>query len=76
MADKFDVIVVGARCASSPLATLLEREGLRVAVVERAAFPERHAVDPYLPSARDQLSQAAGRVRGGSGDRGPDIHDG
>ena len=40
MADKFDVIVVGARCAGSPLATLLAREGLRVAVVERAAFPK------------------------------------
>ena len=40
MADKFDVIVVGARCAGSPLATLLAREGLKVAVVERAAFPK------------------------------------
>jgi 2-polyprenyl-6-methoxyphenol hydroxylase-like FAD-dependent oxidoreductase len=35
----FDVIVVGARCAGSPLATLLARQGLRVAVVERATFP-------------------------------------
>ncbi len=40
MADKFDVIVVGARCAGSPLATLLARQGLRVAVVERATFPK------------------------------------
>ncbi len=40
MADKFDVIVVGARCAGSPLATLLARQGLRVAVVERAGFPK------------------------------------
>jgi 2-polyprenyl-6-methoxyphenol hydroxylase-like FAD-dependent oxidoreductase len=40
MADEFDVIVVGARCAGSPLAALLAREGLRVAVVERAAFPK------------------------------------
>ena len=39
MADEFDVIVVGARCAGSPLATLLARQGLRVAVLERAAFP-------------------------------------
>jgi 2-polyprenyl-6-methoxyphenol hydroxylase-like FAD-dependent oxidoreductase len=38
--DEFDVIVVGARCAGSPLAALLAREGLRVAVVERAAFPK------------------------------------
>jgi 2-polyprenyl-6-methoxyphenol hydroxylase-like FAD-dependent oxidoreductase len=35
----FDVVIVGARCAGSPLATLLARRGLRVAVVERATFP-------------------------------------
>ncbi len=40
MADRFDVVVVGARCAGSPLATLLARQGLRVALVERAAFPK------------------------------------
>jgi flavin-dependent dehydrogenase len=39
MAEQFDVIVVGARCAGSPLATLLARDGARVAVVERATFP-------------------------------------
>ncbi len=39
MGQEFDVIVVGARCAGSPLATLLARQGLRVAVVERATFP-------------------------------------
>ena len=35
----FDVVVVGARCAGSPLAALLAREGLSVAVVDRAEFP-------------------------------------
>src|SRR5205085_4799202 len=40
MTDRFDVIVVGARCAGSPLATLLARAGLTVAVVERAGFPK------------------------------------
>jgi 2-polyprenyl-6-methoxyphenol hydroxylase-like FAD-dependent oxidoreductase len=40
MEDKFDVIVVGARCAGSPLATLLTRQGLKVAIVERATFPK------------------------------------
>jgi len=39
MADRFDVVVVGARCAGSPLATLLAREDVRVALVERAKFP-------------------------------------
>ena len=35
----YDVVVVGARCAGSPLATLLAREGVRVALVEQARFP-------------------------------------
>jgi flavin-dependent dehydrogenase len=34
-----DVVIVGARCAGSPLATLLAREGLSVVVAERAEFP-------------------------------------
>jgi 2-polyprenyl-6-methoxyphenol hydroxylase-like FAD-dependent oxidoreductase len=37
--ERFDVIVVGARCAGSPLAALLSAQGVRVAVVERARFP-------------------------------------
>jgi 2-polyprenyl-6-methoxyphenol hydroxylase-like FAD-dependent oxidoreductase len=40
VADSFDVIVVGGRCAGSPLAALLARQGLSVAVIERAAFPK------------------------------------
>src|SRR2546423_13834364 len=39
MADRHDVVVVGARCAGSPLAALLAQAGLDVAVVERATFP-------------------------------------
>jgi len=35
----YDVIVVGARCAGSPLAMLLARKGYRVALVDRATFP-------------------------------------
>jgi len=38
-ADRFDVIVVGARCAGASLATLLARQGAKVAVVEQAQFP-------------------------------------
>jgi 2-polyprenyl-6-methoxyphenol hydroxylase-like FAD-dependent oxidoreductase len=40
MSEGYDVVVVGARCAGSSLAALLAREGVRVAVVERAAFPK------------------------------------
>jgi flavin-dependent dehydrogenase len=38
-ASEHDVIIVGARCAGSSLATLLARAGLNVAVVEQATFP-------------------------------------
>ena len=34
-----DVIVVGARCAGSPTAMLLARQGYRVLLVDRATFP-------------------------------------
>ena len=37
--SRYDVIVVGARCAGSPTAMLLARKGYRVLVVDRAAFP-------------------------------------
>jgi len=35
----YDAIVVGARCAGSPVAMLLARQGARVLLVDRAAFP-------------------------------------
>jgi flavin-dependent dehydrogenase len=34
-----DVIVVGARCAGSPMAMLLARRGYRVLLLDRASFP-------------------------------------
>ena len=40
MADnRYDAIVVGARCAGSPTAMLLARRGYKVLVVDRASFP-------------------------------------
>lgn len=39
MGESFDVVVVGARCAGAPLATLLARQGVRVALLEQAKFP-------------------------------------
>jgi 2-polyprenyl-6-methoxyphenol hydroxylase-like FAD-dependent oxidoreductase len=39
MSTPYDAIVVGARCAGSPTAMLLARNGYRVLVVDRASFP-------------------------------------
>src|SRR3954470_284948 len=39
MAEEYDAIVVGARCAGSPTAMLLARKGYRVLLVDRASFP-------------------------------------
>lgn len=39
MAEQWDAIVVGARCAGSPTAMLLARKGYRVLLVDRATFP-------------------------------------
>ena len=39
MAENFDVVVVGARCAGAALAALLAKRDLKVAVVEQATFP-------------------------------------
>ncbi len=35
----YDAIVVGARCAGSPVAMLLARKGYKVLVVDRSTFP-------------------------------------
>ena len=68
--DRYDVIVIGARCAGSPTAMLLARQGHRVLLVDRATFPSdtlsTHVVHPpgvaaldrwgaARPTARDQL---------------------
>ena len=48
--NRYDAIVVGARCAGSPTAMLLARKGYKVLVVDRATFPSdtisTHIVHP------------------------------
>ncbi|MGH3777684.1 MAG: NAD(P)/FAD-dependent oxidoreductase [Pseudonocardiaceae bacterium] len=48
--NRYDAIVVGARCAGSPTAMLLARKGFNVLVVDRATFPSdtisTHLVHP------------------------------
>jgi 2-polyprenyl-6-methoxyphenol hydroxylase-like FAD-dependent oxidoreductase len=50
MPARYDVIVVGARCAGAPTAMLLARAGHRVLMVDRATFPSdtisTHLVHP------------------------------
>jgi menaquinone-9 beta-reductase len=56
---RFDVVVVGARCAGSPLAMMLARRGLSVCLVDRAQFPSEtpstHVIQPCGVQALDQL---------------------
>jgi 2-polyprenyl-6-methoxyphenol hydroxylase-like FAD-dependent oxidoreductase len=67
MAEHFDVIIVGARCAGSPLATLLARAGMRVCVVDRAGFPSdtpsTHTVQPSGVKVLQELGVAERLVR-------------
>lgn len=48
--NHYDVIVVGARCAGSPTAMLLARQGYRVLLADRATFPSdtisTHVIHP------------------------------
>jgi flavin-dependent dehydrogenase len=48
--QRYDAIVIGARCAGSPAAMLLARRGYRVLVVDHAAFPSdtlsTHIIQP------------------------------
>jgi 2-polyprenyl-6-methoxyphenol hydroxylase-like FAD-dependent oxidoreductase len=53
------VVVVGARCAGAPLATMLARRGLRVCLVDRAKFPSEtlstHVIQPCGVAVLDRL---------------------
>jgi len=44
----YDAIVVGARCAGSPTAMLLARQGHRVLLVDRASFPSDTLSTHYI----------------------------
>jgi 2-polyprenyl-6-methoxyphenol hydroxylase-like FAD-dependent oxidoreductase len=57
--QRFDVVIVGARCAGSPLATMLARRGLSVCLVDRAQFPSEtpstHIIQPCGVQVLEQL---------------------
>jgi menaquinone-9 beta-reductase len=56
---RFDVVIVGARCAGSPLALMLRRRGLSVCLVDRAQFPSEtpstHLIQPCGVRLLDEL---------------------
>ena len=62
----YDAIVVGARCAGSPTAMLLARKGYRVLLLDRASFPERHALHPLHPLSRASRGCSGGACSTGS----------
>ncbi len=51
----YDAIIVGARCAGSPTAMLLARQGVKVLLVDRATFPSdtisTHTSGPTAPTS-------------------------
>jgi menaquinone-9 beta-reductase len=56
----WDVIVVGARCAGSPLARFLARAGKRVLLLDASTFPSdqpmsTHFIQPYGMEVLDEL---------------------
>ena len=56
---EYDVVIVGARCAGSPLATMLASAGLDVCVVDQARFPSdtlsTHVIQPHGVGILDRL---------------------
>lgn len=57
--ESFDVVVVGARCAGSALSIYLARAGMRVCLIDKAAFPSEtpstHVIQPRGVAMLDEL---------------------
>ncbi|HEX6228929.1 MAG TPA: NAD(P)/FAD-dependent oxidoreductase [Solirubrobacterales bacterium] len=68
--DRFDVVIVGARCAGSPLATMLAGRGLRVCLLDRSEFPSdtlsTHVIQPCGVSILRRLGLLDGVIAAGA----------
>ena len=55
MGKPYHAIIIGARCAGSPLAMLLARKGYRILMIDQAMFPSdtlsTHVVQPLAVAA-------------------------
>ena len=60
MSESFDVIIVGARCAGAPLATMLARDGLRVCLVDKDRFPSDTPSTHGIPPTGVQVLERLG----------------
>jgi 2-polyprenyl-6-methoxyphenol hydroxylase-like FAD-dependent oxidoreductase len=57
--EVYDVVVVGARCAGSPLATMLAQRGMRVCLLDKSRFPNEtlstHVIQPCGVAVLDRI---------------------
>src|SRR5712671_1950096 len=55
--DRYDVVIVGARCAGAALAVHLRRAGVSVALVDSASLPSDQPMSTHLvqPPGMDEL---------------------
>jgi 2-polyprenyl-6-methoxyphenol hydroxylase-like FAD-dependent oxidoreductase len=63
VSHRFDIVIVGARCAGAPLAVLLARAGLQVCLLDRSRFPSdtpsTHGIQPAGVRVLDDLGVGA-----------------
>ena len=75
MSERYDAIVVGARCGGSPTAMLLARKRLPGAAGGQGHVSQRHDVHAPRPSARGGRARPLGHPRAARGHRLPTDHE-
>jgi flavin-dependent dehydrogenase len=69
--ERFDVVVVGGRCAGAPLATMLAQRGMRVCLLDKSRFPSEtlstHVIQPCGVGVLDRIGVLEGILAAGAG---------